>query len=69
MSQVVQSAKGWDEWVEFMVKTHQYMDWDVRISKQFEFLQKFLQLLPLGGKILDHYCPVNDSLTGGNRLF
>ena len=53
MSQAVQTAKGWDEWVEFMVKTHQYMDWDVRISKQFEFLQKFLQRLPPGGKILD----------------
>ena len=53
MSQAVQAAKGWDEWVEFMVKTHQYMDWDVRISKQFEFLRKFIERLPLGGKVLD----------------
>ena len=53
MSQAVQTAKGWDEWVEFMVKTHQYMGWDVRISTQFEFLRKFIQRLPLGGKVLD----------------
>ncbi len=53
MSETVQTTKGWDEWVEFMVKTHQYMDWDVRISKQFEFLQKFLQRLPPGGNVLD----------------
>jgi hypothetical protein len=53
MSQAVETAQGWDEWVKFMVETHEYMDWDVRIRKQFEFLRKFLEQLPPGGNVLD----------------
>ena len=53
LTPVAEETKGWPEWVDFMVKTHEYAPWDVRIVKQFEFLQQFLERLPPGGRVLD----------------
>jgi predicted SAM-dependent methyltransferase len=49
----VETAKGWTEWLDFMVKVHGYVPWDVRLVKQFEFLQDFTARLPPGGRVLD----------------
>jgi len=49
----VERHKHWSQWTEFMVKTHGYVPWDVRLVTQFDFLQRFLALLPAGGRVLD----------------
>jgi SAM-dependent methyltransferase len=41
------------EWQEFMVRVHGYVPWDVRLVKQFEFLQDFRGRLAAGGRVLD----------------
>ena len=53
MTTTVETAKGWTEWLDFMVKVHGYGAWDVRLVKQFEFLQDFLGRLPRGARVLD----------------
>src|SRR2546427_468458 len=47
------TTAGWSEWLDFMVKTHGYVAWDVRVVKQWEFLQRFIARLPRGGRVLD----------------
>jgi len=49
----IEVAAGWNQWVEFMTKTHGYVAWDVRIATQFECLRKFIARLPAGGRVLD----------------
>ncbi len=53
MATAVENVPGWQQWVDFMVKTHDYALGDVRIAKQFEFLQAFVERLPQGGTVLD----------------
>jgi predicted SAM-dependent methyltransferase len=53
MIATTENLKQWREWVDFMVRTHEYNPGDVRIVKQYEFLQKFLERLPERGRILD----------------
>jgi predicted SAM-dependent methyltransferase len=53
MIATTEDLKQWREWVDFMVRTHEYNPGDVRVVKQYEFLRKFLEKLPTGGRILD----------------
>jgi len=53
MSVAVDTRKGWTEFQDFMVKVHGYPAWDVRLVKQFEFLERFIGRLPRGGRVLD----------------
>jgi len=53
MIATTEDLKQWREWVDFMVRTHEYNPGDVRIVKQYEFLRKFLERLPRNGRLLD----------------
>ncbi len=53
MTSPVETAPGWKEWLDFMVKVHGYAPWDVRLVKQFEWVQRFAALLPPGASVLD----------------
>jgi predicted SAM-dependent methyltransferase len=49
----LETTPGWQDWLEFMEKTHGYQRWDVRVATQFEFLQKFRSKLAAGSRLLD----------------